>query len=275
MADNGRRLSVSTWSLHRQLGPVWWDSPQQPQKTRDEPWGPGALTLLELPVRLAASGIHTLELCHFHLPRVDDAWLAQLRDALAAADVSLFSLLIDEGDLTHPQHQARDMAWIEGWLALAGRLGAECARVIAGKTLDDGAVDRSRTALASLADTAARHNVRLMTENWFDVTATPEQVCALLEPLRGQVGLCVDFGNWKGAGKYDAFAQIMPFAESCHAKCHFTTPLQADADDFTRCLQVCAAGDFAGPYTLIYEGPDADEWGGLRLEAELVTPWLA
>ena len=274
MANNGRRLSVSTWSLHRQLGPAWWDSPQQPQKTRDEPWGPGTLTLLELPARLAAFGIHTLEICHFHLPRVDDAWLQQLRDALDDAGVSLFSLLIDDGDITHPRHQARDMAWIESWLEIAGRLGADCARVIAGKTLDDTAVERSRAALATLADTAAQHNVRLMTENWFDVTATPEQVCALLEPLRGQVGLCVDFGNWKGAGKYGDFAQILPFAESLHAKCHFSAPLQADADDYTRCLQLCAEGGFAGPCTLIYEGPDADEWTGLRLEAELVRPWL-
>ncbi len=275
MAENGRRLSVSTWSLHRQLGPSWWDSPQQPAKTYSEPWGPGALTLLELPARLAAFGINTLEICHFHLQQLDDAYLEQVREALDLAGISLFSVLIDDGDITCPQNQARDMDWIEGWLAVAGRLGADCARVIAGKTLDDTAVDRSRAALATLADTAAQHNVRLMTENWFDVTATPEQVCALMEPLRDQVGLCVDFGNWKGAGKYEDFVQIMPYAESCHAKCSFTSPLQADADDFTRCLQLSVAGDFAGPYTLIYEGPDADEWAGLRLEADLVAPWLA
>ena len=275
MANNGRRLSVSTWSLHRQLGPSWWDSPQQPEKTYGEPWGPGALTLLELPARLADFGVHTLEICHFHLQQLDDAYLEQLRESLDAAGVSLFSLLIDDGDITCPQHQARDMAWIEGWLAIAGRLGADCARVIAGKTLDDGAVERSRAALASLAGTAAQHNVRLMTENWFAVTDTPEQVCSLLEPLREQVGLCVDFGNWKGADKYDGFAQVMSFAESTHAKCSFTEPLQADADDFTRCLQICDAGNFSGPYTLIYDGPDDDEWAGLRLEADMVSPWLA
>ena len=275
MADKGRRLSVSTWSLHRQLGPSWWDSPQQPEKIYSEPWGPGALTLLELPARLTDFGVHTLEICHFHLPRLDDAYLEQVRDALDSAGVSLFSLLIDDGDITCPQHQARDMAWIEGWLAVAGRLGADCARVIAGKTLDDGAVERSRAALAALAETAGKHNVRLMTENWFAVTDTPEQVCSLLEPLREQVGLCVDFGNWKGTGKYEDFAQVMSFAESTHAKCSFTAPLQANTGDFERCLEICAAGNFSGPYTLIYDGPDDDEWAGLRLEADMVLPWLA
>ena len=274
MAQNGRRLSVSTWSLHRQLGPSWWDSPENPEKGYGEPWGPGELTLLELPARLADVGIHTLEICHFHLKQLDDAWLEQVRASLDDAGVSLFSLLIDDGDISSPQHQARDMAWIEGWLAVAGKLGADCARVIGGKTLDDGAVARSRDALASLADTAARHDVRLMTENWFDVTGTPERVCELLEPLRDQVGLCVDFGNWKGADKYDDFAQVMTYAESTHAKCSFTSPLQPDAADYERCLQVCDAGGFSGPYTLIYEGPDDDEWAALRLEADMVRPWL-
>ena len=274
MAGNGRRLSVSTWSLHRQLGPSWWDSPQQPEKIRDEPWGPGELTLPELPARLAAFGTDTLEICHFHLSQLDDEYLEQVRAAHDAAGVSIFSLLIDDGDISCPQHQARDLAWIEGWLAVAGKLGAECARVIGGKTFDDGAVARSREALASLADTAARHDVRLMTENWFDVTATPERVCELLEPLRDQVGLCVDFGNWTGADKYDDFAQVMTYAESTHAKCSFTSALQPDSADFERCLQVCDEGDFSGPYTLIYDGPDDDEWAGLRIEADMVRPWL-
>ncbi|MCY3907287.1 MAG: TIM barrel protein [Anaerolineaceae bacterium] len=274
MAENGRRLSVSTWSLHRQLGPSWWDSPEQPEKSYSEPWGPGALTLPEMPARLASFGIHTLEICHFHLSQLDDAYLERVRAAHEEAGVSIFSLLIDDGDISSPQHQARDLAWIEGWLAVAGKLGADCARVIGGKTLDDGAVARSRDALASLADVAARHNVNLMTENWFDVTGTPDRVCELLEPLRDQVSLCVDFGNWKGATKYDDFAQVMPYAGSTHAKCSFTSPLQPDAADFERCLQVCDEGGFSGPHTLIYDGPDDDEWAGLRIEADMVRPWL-
>lgn len=274
MAQNGRRLSVSTWSLHRQLGPSWWDSPENPEKSYSEPWGPGELTLLELPARLADVGIHTLEICHFHLKQLDDAYLEQVRASLDEAGVALFSLLIDDGDISSPQNQVRDMAWIEGWLAVAAALGADCARVIGGKTLDDGAVARSRDALASLADTAARHDLGLMTENWFDVTGTPERVCEMLEPIRDQVSLCVDFGNWKGAGKYDDFAQVMTYAGSTHAKCSFTSPLQPDAGDFERCLQVCDEGGFSGPYTLIYDGPDDDEWAGLRLEADMVRPWL-
>ena len=50
----------------------------------------GPISLLELPARVAEFGIRTLEICHFHLPSVEKTYLAELRAALASADVELF-----------------------------------------------------------------------------------------------------------------------------------------------------------------------------------------
>ena len=36
-----------------------------------------------------------------------------------------------------------------------------------------------------------------------------------------------------------------------------------DALDFGRCLDAAVAAGYAGPYTLIYESPDDDEWRAL------------
>ena len=96
----------------------------------------------------------------------------------------------------------------------------------------------------------------------------------VMEPLNGDVGLCLDFGNWKGADKYENLAQIARYAESCHAKCSFAAPLQANRDDYVRCLELTRVAEFGGPYTLIYDGPDDDEWAGLDVESELVKPYL-
>ncbi len=268
------RLSVSTWSLHRTLGPTYWDSPAKPSRERAEPYGPGSLSLLDVPAQIAAFGINTLEICHFHLPSRDDVYLQELRSALDSAGVELFTILIDDGDITHPAHGQRDQAWISSWLETAGQLGARCSRVIAGKTTGEGSLNRSQDALTQLVEVAKANNVRLMTENWFDLFADPTSVRHVMEPLAGQVGLCVDFGNWKGATKYDDLAQITQYAESCHAKCSFTAPLQANSDDYVRCLELTRAADFDGPYTLIYDGPDDDEWAGLAIERDLVTPYL-
>jgi sugar phosphate isomerase/epimerase len=236
----------------------------------------GALSLLELPDRLAEFGIHTLEICHFHLPSRDPGYLAELRAALAAAGVELFSLLIDAGDVTDPQHGRRDAAWIAGWFAVGQALGTKCARVIAGKqpaSAENLAV--SQAYLADLASQAEAAGIRLMTENWFSLLSSPAAVIRLLDGLAGRVGFCLDFGNWKGEQKYADFARIAPYAESCHSKAYFDEAGRLDQADYTRCLDITAAANFSGPYTLIYESPALADWAGLAAEKAVVEPYLS
>ena len=270
------RLSVSTWSLHRALGLTYPNSPGADGKpTAVETYGPGSITLLDVPARLAAMGIATLEICHFHLPSRESAYLSELRAALDAAGVELFSLLIDDGDITHPDHGDRDLAWISRWIETAGELGAKRARVIAGKSEpSDVALQQSRAGFSLLATQGQAQGVRVMTENWFALLSRPQDVLSLLDDLEGAVGLCLDFGNWGGPTKYDDLAAIAPRAESCHAKCRFPAPGEMDTDDFRRCLDITRDAAFSGPYTLIYDGPGDDEWSALAMERDFVLPYL-
>lgn len=269
------RLSTSTWSLHRAIGITYPDSPAAPNRRPETTYGGGTIALHDIPARLAAMEIHTLEICHFHLPKDDGIFLRDLRAALDSAGVELFSLLIDDGDITDPMHGERDLRWIGEWLEVGARLGAKCARVIAGKQdPTPQTLEKSRRGLSELARHAAGYNIRLMTENWHGLLSSPQQVLDLLDSLDGQVGLCADFGNWKGPTKYDDLARIFPHAESCHAKCFFSDATTPDRDDYIRCLELTRAAGFDGPYTLIYDGPGDDEWSGLGQEIELVRPYL-
>jgi hypothetical protein len=266
------RLSVSTWSLKRLLGqpaPYGLDRAARPS------FPTGGLPLLELPARLAQFGISTLEICHFHLPSIDPGYLSELRASLQEAHVELFSLLIDDGDITHPTNAARDLTWIASWLPIAGQLGASHARVSAGRAeATPATLQMSAQALAQLAEMAQAAGIRLMTENWLTLLSEPASVHTLLERLDGRVGLCFDFGNWRGPDKYDKLRSIVSYAESCHAKAHFPSATTLDAEDYVRCLDITRAAHFSGPYTLIYDGPDPDEWAGLASERELVAPYL-
>src|SRR5687768_1395848 len=124
------QLGTSSWSLNRTLGAPNFDALQN--KTDREP-AHNALPLLDLPARLSEMGIRRLEICHFHLPSREPEYLEQLRAALDAAGVELWSLLIDGGDITHPENGARDVEWTKGWIDIAADLGSRHARVIAGK----------------------------------------------------------------------------------------------------------------------------------------------
>ncbi len=217
-----------------------------------------------------------MEISHPHLPNREASYLNELRGALDAADVQLFSVLIEAGDMTHPDHARRDLDWMIGWMETASQLGAERARVIAGHAAyTPETLQRSRRGLEELAQRGSDLGVRVTTENWFDLLAGPDAVHALLDSLEGRIGFNLDFGNWGGATKYDDLASIFPYAESCHAKCDFVAPYEPDKADFCHCLELSRAVHFAGPYTLIYnDGEGADEWRGLAAERDLVLPYL-
>ncbi len=260
------RISVSTWSLHRTLG-------------KPKPYGPdgapvpgdGGLPLLELPASLADFGIHTLEICHFHLPQRDPAYLDELAAALTDAGIELFSLLVDAGDMTDPDHAARDLAWMAGWFAVAARLGAARVRVGGGKAAPtDASLAAAVAGMRELAGQAEANGLRLMTENWQHTLSTPAAVLHVLDRLDGRVGLCADFGNWNGATKYANLAAILPRAESCHAKLDIAADGGPDVTDFRRCLELTRAAGFTGPYTLIYDKKNSDEWSGLAETRRLV-----
>ena len=275
LTNEGPRLSVSTWSLHRQLGRPDFYGPEDGKQIPVATHGRGEISLLDLPARVAEFGINTLELCHFHIPTLDKGYLSELRSALEAANVELFSLLIDHGDITDLDNADRDLVWMGEWIEIAGRLGASCARAIAGKAEPSAeALEMSRNGLQKLAQRAEANGVRLMTENWFSVLSTPENVSILLDRLDGEVGLCLDYGNWKGETKYADFEAIAPLAESCHTKAHFSAPGKMDKDDYIRCLDLTQDAGFSGPHTLIYDGPGDDEWEGLTIEREVVQPYL-
>ncbi len=272
MQDTRPALALSTWSIHRALGLSFPDTPADGRSGGSEPtWGAGTLSLMEVPERIAALGIGRLEVCSFHLPRGDRGYLRELRGALDGAGVALQALLIDDGDLADPLHGDRDAAWIGAWIDVAAELGAERARVIGGKQPPDPAVlQRVTNALARLARRGDGQGVRVTTENWHATLANPDAVHAVLDRLDGAVGLLADFGNWSGPGKYDDLASILPRAENCHAKCAFADDMTMDADDYGRCLAVAEAAGYRGPFTLIYEGTNDDEWAGIAMERDFI-----
>ncbi len=231
----------------------------------------GALSLLEMPQALADFGVHKMELCHFHLPNADRKYLQQLRDALESTNVELWALLIDDGDIAHPTEGEKWLDWTRGWIDIAAQLGARHVRIIAGQQEPTPeTLPLARDRLQVLAAYAQTKNVDVLTENWFALLDKPQDVLWLLDELDGAVGLKFDFGNWKGARKYEDLPQIAPRAVSCHAKCSFSgsTP---DSEDYRRCLQMLKTADYRGPFTLIYDGENADEWAHLKIERELAS----
>jgi len=270
-------IGISTWSIRHLLGPVYPGlDPAATPRRADASFGSGALDLLDLPAELRARGYETLDLCHFHLPRTDDAYLALLRGRLDAVGIVLLTFLVDDGDLSaaDPTRRAHDVALTEAWLPIAARLGARYVRVAAGLSEaapTDPAIGWSAASLLTLTETARQHGTTLLTETWRPLAMPPENVRALREATGGAIGLCADFNNYQpyGAAKYDALRAVLPGAITVHAGAQFDEDGDMDEADFRRCLALAQEADFTGPAVLIFSGP-GDEWAGLGRLASLV-----
>jgi len=261
-------FALSTWSLHRTLGSYYTDSPDRARDGRAEPrWGSPQLSLLELPAELGLRGYDTVQICHFHLPSTDPGYLAELTSSLKESAITLDAILVDDGDLTHPAADAHE-TWVDGWLDVAETLGAARARIIAGQSSPT--PERLAESARRLVRLAGAHpGIRLVTENWMDLLPSAADVHTLLDQTEGKVGLLIDLGNWAAPSKYVDLASVARWAETCHAKCAFTS-VGPDDDDFRRCLEILRDADYAGPLALIYDGPDGDEWAALELEKGVV-----
>lgn len=250
------RLGVSTWSLHKSIA--------------------AGTPLLDIPAQTAAHGLSKLEVCHFHFPSTDPEYLTQFREALEKAGVEFYTLLIDEGDLTHPDPAEREkvVAMMTHWIEVAAACGGKRVRVIAGDAApSEEALALCQAGLNEVLRHADAHGIRVVVENWHPLLDQPAEVITLLEQNNGRIGLKLDFGNWPGDRKFTDLPKIAPLAECTHAKASFAAPGEMNREDFIRCLDICRDAGFTGPHILIFDSP-GDEWESLDQMREVVRPYL-
>ena len=252
------RFAVSTWSLDGLLN--------------------AGTPLLELPALLRQHGIGALEICHFHLPSTDAAYLERVRESLRASSVELFSVLIDAGNIASadPAQQSSDEAFFQHWIRVASALGAERVRIDAGlEPATPEVIERSAGRLRAFAGWATTVGVQVSTENWRTTSRDPDALLQILEGCGGTVGLCADTGNAEAtADKYQTLRRLLPLATSIHFKARYMPSGQIEPEDLERCAQLIHRAHFDGVMTLIFEGK-REEWAGINRLHEALRARLA
>lgn len=259
---------VSTWALHPLIGHVEPGRPGTPDALIFQP-SPRIMSLEDAITAAAEHGYTMLELCHFHIDNPTDDRLEQLRQHLERTGVRLWSLLIDDADITHETDNATHVAWVTMWIDRASRLGADTVRVIGGHAAPDTASRaRCRAAFKTLSMEAFVRGVRVRTENWFPLLCNPTELNDCMRALQGAVGLTFDFGNWGGDDKYANLAAIAHHAEGCHAKCSYDGP-NPDEADFETCIRLLKDVGYQGPFTLVH-APGESVWDALAYQRSVI-----
>ncbi|MFK0085466.1 hypothetical protein [Glutamicibacter sp. NPDC090743] len=108
----------------------------------------------------------------------------------------------------------------------------------------------------------------MLTENWFDVTATSASGHAILYPLDGRVKLLIDLANWGGESKYRSLAEIASYEVICQAKAQWGARGVGEAD-FRRSLDAVVGSGYAVPLALVCDAYGVGEWDGLARLGEI------
>jgi len=270
-------LSLTTWSLHRELGPLrwtYWDKNEKIHKTKIEQQ-PENTTLLELPAILVKQQFQSLEVCHFHFPSLEKDYLFQLKHSFETSGMNFHCLLVDYGDISSSDENRRkaDIEYIKNWVDIASVVGAKSIRVIAGEAppTDIQALKRSKESLKEIVAYALPKQVRVVTENFKPLSSTKENCIELLSD--NELGLTVDFGNFNKDVKYDSIKNLMPYAESVHAKANYDQHGIIDEDEFRQSLDIVAEHRYNGPITLVYDGP-GNLWEGIQRVKAVAKEYL-
>lgn len=251
------RISLTTWSIH----PYLHD---------------GSLSLLDMPARVKAAGIGTVEICHFHIAQITPDYLLQLKAKAAESGIEVFSVLIDAYDISQadPEARSRDITQIAKWIDVAAWIGASHVRVVGGEApaTDVDALRRAATALVQLQQHAKARGVTVITENFKATASTPANWLALHEAL-GHGG-CADIGNFPSGTRVSDFAQVAHKAVSVHVKASYDDNGNIQPAQVQACLAEVRKYQSAGPLTLVYDRP-GDRWHGIETLRQVVVAAMA
>jgi sugar phosphate isomerase/epimerase len=292
-------LSVSTYSVREQLGPVdfTFTDPSGRDVQISFPFTK-ELDLSDFPARArSAFGVDAVETVAFQFTGPDDPELDRFAEQLRAADVRLVNVAIDAGDLLEPDSEKRaaDIAAIERWIDRFAAMGASFVRVNPGSPMvqhdGDDLPGYLVTALRDLGDYAAARGSRLLVENHGGPSSDPTWMKSLLDKVgRDRLGLLLDLGNFDAlmlptmallfggadgapvdaeqvfagldlTSLYEGIEELAPRAELVHVKAHSVgDDGTVGPVDLERALGILASHGYDGPLTVEYEGTGGDPW---------------
>ncbi len=145
------------------------------------------------------------------------------------------------------------------WIDNAAILGAPVIRIFAGKVpkgdIEAAALDRCVAGIDECLDYAATKGVFLALENHGGITATPQQLLAIVKRVKNSpwFGINYDSGNFRTDDPYGDLEQIAPYAINAQIKVAVTAKGQKQPADLPRMVNILKAANYRGYVVLEYE----------------------
>ena len=150
---------------------------------------------------------------------------------------------------------------VKAWAERTALLGGKTMRIFAGSVkkgdAEADAVKRALEMIEKACEHAAKHKVILALENHGGITATAEQLLALVKPIKSEwFGVNLDTGNFRTADPYADLAKAAPYAVTVQVKTEVFPGGKREEADLERVVGILRKVNYQGAVALEYEAKE-------------------
>lgn len=245
------KLSLAAYSFNRLL----------PRGTK-----PGEITLDDFVDFCAKLNLDGTELTSYYFPQeVTNDYLMSLKQRTFRLGLDISGTAIGN-DFCLPEGEKRDaqIQLCKTWIDHAAVMGAPVIRIFAGKVAkgdtEEVALDRCVAGIDECLDYAAQKGVFLALENHGGITATPEQLLAIVARVKDSpwFGVNFDSGNFRTEDPYGDLEKIAPYAINAQIKVMIGARGAEEHADLKRMVEIQRAANYRGYVVLEYE--ESEPW---------------
>lgn len=221
------------------------------------------ITLFDFIDMAADWPVEAVELTSYYFAETTDAYLDKLRAAATKRKLAISGVPVGNNFcLRDDAKRNAEIVKLKEWTVRAAKLGAKTVRIFAGNlekgdTLES-AQKRVVAAMNECCEVAAKHGILLALENHGGITATPEQLLALVKPVSSPaLGVNIDTGNFKTPDPYADVAKIAPYGVVCQVKTEVTPAgKKTEEADLGRFVTILKDANYHGYVVLEYEAKE-------------------
>jgi sugar phosphate isomerase/epimerase len=214
---------------------------------------------------LAASlGLGAIEATSYYFPETTPTWLSKFKNHCTRLGLDISATAVgNDFCVADAGKRNAEIKKVKEWLDISGFLGAKAMRVFAGTKPKDDSEEAARqrciAALQEVSEYAGKVGVFVAVENHGGITATPEQLLAIVKHVHHDwFGVNLDTHNFRTADPYGDVAKIAPYAVNVQMKTEmsYAGQKQKQEADLPRLFDFLKAAGYRGYVALEYEAAE-------------------
>jgi sugar phosphate isomerase/epimerase len=226
---------------------------------------------------LAASlGVDAIEPTSYYFKGTSPAYLAKLKGHCTRLGLDVSGTAIGN-DFCWPDSARLNaqLALTRQWVERCAMLGGKTVRIFAGSVKKGDTLEKARdrcvAAIEEACEHAGKHGIFLALENHGGITATADNLLALVKPVKSPwFGVNLDTGNFHTPDPYADLAKIAPYAVVVQLKTEVVPAGKKKQDaDLKRLIDILRAANYRGYVALEYEAAEEPKTGVPRAIAAL------